>query len=284
MKRALLAVSTDTPDELLAPVEAALALELEVARVDLGRVSTASGAGALERLDRLVKAVVTLGEGGERRLQRELQAFGPDVAIALDPGAAAALVRERDRAARAVPVIAVVTELAPRPAWAVDADRYVAVDDEAAVALADHGVDGARVHVVGALPRHAWGRAGRADRAALRAKFKLPAGEPVALVFAARLGAETLAQVALQLSLLKKSPYVLFDAGDDTDAAAQLRRQVPPLGLKAKLFGQIADAPELWRAADVVLARPRPRAVHETLACGCASRSAASAAPLRARS
>ncbi|MGN6104204.1 MAG: hypothetical protein ACTHU0_03800, partial [Kofleriaceae bacterium] len=52
-----------------------------------------------------------------------------------------------------------------------------------------------------------------------------------------------------------------FDAAGDVDAAAVLRRQVPTLGLRAKLFGATADAALYWRAADVIVARPRPEVV-----------------------
>ena len=265
--RVLMALSSDTPFELVAPVEAALvALGLEVHRVDLGRITTGTGVGVI---DRVAKAL--LGEVEHRRLEREIAAFVPDVAVALDPGATAALVRERDRAgAHAAPVVAIVPELGPRPAWAVDADRYVAIDDEAAVALGELGVDGARVHVEGAIVKHAWAIAAREDRAVLRTRFKLPADEAVVLVEAGRLPAETLSQLALQLALLDGKPAVLFEAGDDAQVAAQLRRQVPPLGIRAKLFGDTADAPLLWRAADVVVARPRPRAIMTSLAVGAA--------------
>jgi UDP-N-acetylglucosamine:LPS N-acetylglucosamine transferase len=265
--RVLLALSSETPAEVATPVEAALtALDLEVHRVDLGRISGGTGVSVI---DRVAKAL--LGEVEHRRLEREIAAFLPDVAVALDPGAAAALVRERDRAgAHATPVVAIAAELAPRSSWAVDADRYVAIDDEAAVALGELGVDGARVVVCGAPTKHAFASAALEDRAALRARFKLPADEAVVLVEAARLPVETLSQLVLQLALLDGKPALLFEAGDDPQVAAQLRRQVPPLGLRAKLFGDTADAPLLWRAADVVVARPRTRAILQTLVTGAA--------------
>jgi UDP-N-acetylglucosamine:LPS N-acetylglucosamine transferase len=267
-RRALFATSHDTPVELIVPIEAALGLDLEVLRLDLGRVTV--GGGALERLDRLVQTVVTLGEGGERRLARELGAFAPDVLVAADAAAIHVLVRERERAARPAPVVAVVPELAPGAAWAVAADRWAALDDEAAVGLADLGVDGARVHVIGALARHPFAKAGTDPRASVRERFKLAQAGPVVLVVCAGLPAETIAQITLQLSLLARPPPVLFDVGDDAEIAAQLRRQVPPLGLRAKLFGPIADAPLLWRAADVVLGRSRPAVVLQALAVGAA--------------
>jgi hypothetical protein len=43
---------------------------------------------------------------------------------------------------------------------------------------------------------------------------------------------------------------------------------VPSLGLKAKLFGATGDAPLLWRAADVIVARPRAEVVSRVMLLG----------------
>src|SRR5438132_6142773 len=102
----------------------------------------------------------------------------PDAAIVFDPHAAVALTVARDQvpavAGLTTPVIAVVGELDPVPAWAqTDADRFVAIDELAAVALADAGVEGERILVVGALGERAFAEAGAQERAAVRARFKL---------------------------------------------------------------------------------------------------------------
>lgn len=263
-RRVLVALSAGAPPDVVAPVTAALLAEgLDIRRVDLGRIGTGS-----RTLDRVMHAI--LGEAEQRRLDREVAAFAPDVAVAFEPGAAAALVRLRDRRESPAPVVAVVPELAPRREWVVDADRYAALDDEAAVALADHGADGARVIVTGLPVARARVEAGREDRATLRARFKLPSDVPVVLVAAAGLARETLSQILIQLALFERRLYALFDAGDDADAAAHLRQKVPGLGLRGKLFGEIADAPLLWRAADLVIARPTPRTMLAALAAGCA--------------
>ena len=143
-----------------------------------------------------------------------------------------ALTVARDQATNPAPVIAVVGELEPVAAWAqTDADRFVAVDDLAAVALADAGVEGDRILITGAIGERVFADAGAQDRATIRARFKL-AGK-LALVEVAGMGAEVTGQLALQLSLLDGGDQVtfLFDAGSDVEAAAVLRRQVPTLGL-----------------------------------------------------
>jgi len=263
--KVLVVTSAGAPPPVVTPVLAALeAHGLVVRAIDVGRV----GARASGSAWKVVKAIV--GELAERRLARELAEHPPDVAVAFDPGSAGVLSAARDESEAPAPVVAVVPELEPNgEEWAVaGADRYLTVDDAAAVALADGGVDGARVLSVGPFCPLPYAQAGRETRAALRGRFKLPASGAVVLVEVAGLGYETTSQLALQLSLASAKAAYLFAAGDDADAATALRRQVPTLGLKAKLFGHTSDAPLLWRAADVVIARPRVQAVAKAMAVG----------------
>jgi hypothetical protein len=210
-----------------------------------------------------------LGEGAERRLRKELEASPPDAAVVFDPHSALALTVARDQVQNPAPVIAIVGELDPASEWAqTDADRFVAVDELAAVALADAGVEGERILVVGAIGERAFADAGRQDRGGLRTRFKLSG--KVALIEVSGLGPELTGQLALQLSLLEGGDAItwLFDAAGDVESAAVLRRQVPTLGLRGKLFGATADAAALWRAADIIVARPRPEVISRVLLLG----------------
>jgi len=264
----LIVTSSGAPSSAVVPVLAAIeAAGMRVRAIDVG----AAGGGGGGVADRVRRAL--LGEGAERRLRKELEMSPPDAAVVFDPHAALALTVARDQvpavAGSATPVIAVVGDLDPASAWAqTDADRFVAVDDLAAVALADAGVEGERILVVGAIGERAFAEAGTHDRAALRTRFKLSG--KVALIEVAGLGAEHTGQLSLQLSLLDGGDAItfLFDAGNDVEAAAVLRRQVPTLGLRGKLFGATADAALLWRAADVIVARPRPEVVARVLLAG----------------
>jgi hypothetical protein len=263
--RVLVVTSAGAPTAVVTPVLAALdAHGLRVRAIDVGRVGTRSSGAAW----RMLRAIV--GELAERRLLRELAAHPPDVALAFDPVSAAALSAARDQADGPAPVVAVVPELEPNgEEWAdVGADRFLTVDDHAAVALADGGVDGGRVLPVGPFCPLPYAEAGREDRSDLRARYKLPSSDPVVLVEVSGLGYETTSQLALQLSLTGQRASYLFAAGDDADAATALRRQVPTLGLRAKLFGHTSDAPLLWRTANVVVARPRPSIVARAMAVG----------------
>lgn len=263
----LVVTSAGASPEAVVPVLAAIeAAGMRVRAIDLG----GAGGGGSGVADRVRRAL--LGEGAERRLRRELEVSPPDAAVVFDPHAALALTVVRDQAQNPAPVVAVVGELEPAAAWAqTDADRFVAVDDLAAVALADAGVEGERILVVGAIGERAFAEAAGQDRAALRQRFKLGgAGQKIALVEVAGLGGEQTGQLALQLSLLDASDRItfLFDAAGDVDAAAVLRRQVPALGLRAKLFGATPDAALYWRAADAIIARPRPEVIARVLLLG----------------
>jgi hypothetical protein len=263
--KVLVVTSAGAPPPVVTPVLAALeAHGLVVRAIDVGRIGSRSSGTAWKML----RAVI--GELADRRLQRELEEHPPDVAVAFDPGTASVLSTARDESDAPAPVVAVVPELDPKgEEWSsAGADRFLTIDDAAAVALADGGVDGARVLPVGPFCPLPYAQAGREARAALRTRFKLPADARIVLVEVAGLGYETTSQLALQLSLSSARAAYLFAAGDDADAATALRRQVPALGLKAKLFGHTSDAPLFWRAAEVIVARPRTQAVAKVMAVG----------------
>src|SRR5262249_7832885 len=154
-------------------------------------------------------------------------------------------------------------------AWNVGADRLAVVDDDTAVALADLGVAGERILTVGPIVSQAIHEAAALPRADVRAEYKIP-DLPVVLVDSRDVPDEMLQTVTLQLSLLHEPVFALFDAAGSAGAAGWLRRNVPTLGLKGKLFGDTPSAPKLWRAADVVVARAAPRAMLAARALGAA--------------
>jgi UDP-N-acetylglucosamine:LPS N-acetylglucosamine transferase len=263
MMKVLIAASAAAPAEVVRPVTAALqAVDADVSTVDLGRIGDTSS-----RLGRVVKAFI--GEAEATRLVRELTARRPDVALAFDPGAAAALVLARDRRVSETAVVAVVPGFAVDKTWAVAADRFAAIDDEVAVALADLGVDGARVITVGPIVARAIHDAAGLRRADVRAEYKMP-DLPVVLVDAREMPDDMLQSVALQLSLTAEPIYIMFDAAGSASAAGWLRRNVPTLGIKGKLFGDTPNAAKLWRSADVVVGRPSARAMLQARALGAA--------------
>jgi UDP-N-acetylglucosamine:LPS N-acetylglucosamine transferase len=247
---------------VVTPIVAALeAVGAKLRAFDGGRVG-GTGSGAV---DWVVRAIS--GEVVERQLEREIESIRPDAVLCFEVGPALALCSLRKSAARPFPVLAVVPELSPSAAWGqCQADRFFVVDDEAAVTLEDSGVTGQNILPVGPIGEIAYAEAGGMERKTLRRRFKLSG--TVVLVEVDGLGHEESSQLALQLSLVESEITYLFAAGNDRDAAAALRAQVPVLGMRAKLFGDTDDAPLLWRCANAVVARPGVRAMTRASSVG----------------
>ena len=261
--RVLVVTSAGASQGAVTPVLAALeATDLNVRAIDLGR----AGGRSDGVLDWVIKPFAS--DFAERRLLSEMADTPPDVTVTFDPIATSALSAARDESSRPAPVVAVVSELEPINEWAAtDADRYLTIDDQAAVALADMGIDGARILPIGAVCELAFAAAGRLDKKSLREQFKLGKRQ-VVLLHVDGMGYELTSQIVLQLSLIETKALFLFDSGDDAQAATALRRQVPTLGLDAKLFGTTDDAPRLWRCADIIVAKPTDRAVARAYVLG----------------
>lgn len=261
--RVLLVTSAGASPDAVTPVLAALeATDLQVRAIDIGR----AGARSEGVLDWVVRPFAS--DFAERRLHHEMDERPPDVAVTFDPVTTNAMASARDEASRPTPVLAVVNELVPGSDWgATDADRYLTIDDTAAVALSDMGLDGERVMSMGPICELAFAAAGKTARDSLRSRFGLE-DQPVVLIHADGFGYELTSQVALQLSLINTRVQYLFDAGRDAEAATALRRQVPTLELDAKLFGETEDAPLLWRCADIIVARPSAASVARSMVLG----------------
>jgi hypothetical protein len=180
-----------------------------------------------------------------------------EVACVLDPEAPAV----------PPPRVALVEALAPGERWREAGERFAVVDERARSALVSLGVPEARVVVTGWPLSPVWKEAAAADREELRQRFGLTGTGPVVLVDTRELG-EQLGPVILQLSL---SPGIepLFDAPDEATTAV-LRSRCPAAGIRARRFGETPEAPLLWRAADLVVGRPRPQLVAQARAVGLA--------------
>ncbi len=260
--RALVVTSDSAPAEIVEPVCRAIEQGgMELCLVDVGRAGRRRGT-----FDRVLRSVV--GEIAERRLLRGLLTTPPEVTIAFDPASVVALSSARDDGQSLAPVVAVVPTLAPDAAWGgTDADRYLTVDDSTAVALSDMGIDGTRAIATGPIGSRRFADVTKLRRSELRDKFKLKTNT-VVLCSVEGFDYETTQQLALQLALAGRSMTTLFDCGTDAQAATALRRQVPTLDMRAKLFGRTDDAASLWRCANIVVSRPTPRAVFHALLLG----------------
>ncbi|MBI4511536.1 MAG: hypothetical protein HY698_18020 [Deltaproteobacteria bacterium] len=273
--RVLVLESRVTPTDLARSVSTALVgAEISVHRVDLG-----TRAGSVAQVARAL-----LGTSESQKLDRVIERVLPAVTVAFDPIAARILAWRRDQhlspfmqaSAPAVetvpggiaPVLAVVPDLDPGPEWVVDADRHAVVDDEAAVALAARGLDGARLIVTGPVASRSLAEVGRQPRDLARAHFSLAPEETVLLLDMTDVPHDVVPPLLLQLALDAEHVHAVFYVGKDKQAAQLLRKHVPMHGLRAKLLGELPDMHFMWRAADLILARPSARRVHDALAAG----------------
>ena len=258
-------------DSAAAPVEAvrsvAAALQASGAHVD--RLTVGHGG-------RVMRFLLALPD--RAKIERTVRELAPDVAVSFDPDSAEALVAARDAllegaaggtGAVPTPVVAVVPDLEPTDAWRVGADRFVVHDEAAAVTLASLGNDAARIGVMAPPVSLSRVQASSASRESLRQEFGLPADTPVVLVDASELDSDRLSLVAAQLAFASDAPMV-FDAGPEASHAQWLRRQIPAMGIRAKMFGRTDNAGRYWRAADIALIAPRAAAIHRAIAAGLA--------------
>lgn len=177
----------------------------------------------------------------------------------------------RGDADRVRPRLALVPELEPGADWLDAAERYAVVDEGAAATLIGRGVPVERVRVTGWPLLPSWGRAATADRGALRERFGLEHAARIVVVDTRGLDEDALGALLVQLSLLDELE-LLFDAPDE-GAAAVLRERCPRLGMRARRFDSTTagdDTPSFYRAADVVVGRPRPALVAQARLCGLA--------------
>lgn len=190
-----------------------------------------------------------------------------EVALACDPDGRAMLSTLPAEVAR----VAFVAAYGPGDDGAEgssDVDLWAVGHEAAARALGARGVAPESVVVTG-LPVPE-GFADPADRAAARQAVGLGAGDFV-LVVRTEVAADDLGPLLVQLTLLERRPWILFDVADDVAAAARLRAEVPRLALSARMFAAGPDAGRFTALADVVLGPADPFDVARTFACGAAA-------------
>lgn len=238
---------------------------LEVAGIAVRVLDVGALASGGSVADRLVGAL--RGEAAGRRIRRAVREHLPSVALALDPWAAMELSVARDQEQPSFPVVGVAPEMVIQSAWqTAEVDRLCVVDDEAAVLAQTLAIAGERIVVTGNIAPRRFVDAATQAKSAMKALHQL-AGH-VVLVDGALLAGRA-ADVLTQWSLGGSAEdwQWLFDAGANAETAAALRRAVPSIGLRGKLFGVTHDAPRFYRAADVVVTADEAT-VRKARACG----------------
>jgi hypothetical protein len=271
--RVLLCLAEDDPAAYAAGRALAGALESRGATVRTVDLRAALGPAPLRRVADLLGRVSgrtlsgALAAVGGSRFGAEIAAAPPDVVVALDPIAAAAALEWRRGGRIGAPVLGVCLDLEPAAWHGVDVDR-LAVADDLSAAEATGRAAGERVVVTGVPVAPEIGAAALEERAALRARFGFSAARRLVLLDARFLDHAELTAALLQVGLVASRTDVLFDAGDDAATAALLRAAAPVHALKARMFGDVPEAPLYWRAADLSVIGPAREPLARALALG----------------
>ncbi len=204
---------------------------------------------------RLEAAVVS--SMGWPPVEEALAGRKPRVVVAMDPVAAAAVDAWRAKGHLRAPLVGVVSSLWLDPAWASTAvDRLSVVDETQAEAALDQGLPAECLVPCGVPVCGGFSSIQPDDKEPLRKAFDLPVGRPVVLVVTDGLDSDQLTGALLQLGMVAENATLMFDVARDDEAADLLRRRAGLYGIKARMFGKVEEAGQLWAAADAVVARP----------------------------
>ena len=204
---------------------------------------------------RLEAAVVSAM--GWPAVEEALAGQRPRVVLAMDPAAAAAADSWRAKGLIRAPVVGVVSSLWLDPAWTRTAvDRLSVVDQQQAEEALEQGLPAECLVPSGMPVCGGFSSLQPDDKDALRKPFDLPVGRPVVLVVTDGLTDDQLTGALLQLAMVGEKASLMFDTARDEEAADLLRRRVGLYGIKARMFGKVEEAGQLWAAADTVVARP----------------------------
>ena len=204
---------------------------------------------------RLETAVVS--SMGWPAVEEALGGREPQAVVAMDPVAAAAADAWRARALLRAPVVGVVSSLWLDPAWARTAvDRLAVIDEAQGEAAMDQGLPAECLVPCGMTVCGGFSSIQPDDKEPLRKSFNLPPGRPVVLVVTDGMSSDQLTGALLQLGMVAEKATVMFDVARDDEAADLLRRRASLYGIKARMFGKVEEAGQLWAASDVVVARP----------------------------
>ena len=190
-------------------------------------------------------------------VEEALEGRQPRVVVAMDPITASAVDSWRAKGLLRAPLVGIVPGLWLDPAWARTAvDRLSVVDEVQAEAALDGGLPAECLVPCGVPVCGGFSSSQPDDKEPLRKAFDLPVGQPLVLVVTDGLNSDQLTGALLQLGMVAEKAALLFDVARDDEAADLLRRRANLYGIKARMFGKVDEAGQLWAAADVVVARP----------------------------
>lgn len=204
---------------------------------------------------RLEAAVVS--SMGWPAVEEAMDGRQPRVVVAMDAVTATAVDSWRARGLLRAPLVGVVSSLWLDPAWTRTAvDRLSVVDEVQAERALDLGLPAECLVPCGVPVCGGFSSLQPDDKEPLRKTFDLPVGRPVVLVVTDGLDSDQLTGALLQLGMVAEKAALMFDVARDDEAADLLRRRASLYGIKARMFGKVEEAGQLWAAADLVVARP----------------------------
>jgi processive 1,2-diacylglycerol beta-glucosyltransferase len=180
-------------------------------------------------------------------------------------GVMAAYKREFDPA---LPVLGIVTDFVVHPFWIYkNIDAYAVATPEIRATMIERGIDPAAIEVDGIPVDPRFGIGGE-DRAALRARLRLPPGGPVVLVMGGGLGLGPLATTVRGLARVGSHVTPVVIAGKNRALEERLREAARRDGTNVRVLGFVDNVPDWMRAADVLVTKPGGLTTSEALAAG----------------
>ena len=196
---------------------------------------------------------------------RQVKAFGPQLVIATEIGAAEMAALGKRDGCFSAPILAVQTDFQSEPPWVQrEIDFYCVGSEEAKSELIGWGVSPNRVLACGIPIDPAF--AFSYDRAELLKALGLAERHPVVLVMGGGMGPAPLDEIIRTLELCGTTLQVLAVTGHDHAMKSRVENLRGKLALDLRVLGWTDNVPELMAAADVLITKPGGLTTSEALA------------------
>ncbi|MGH2481174.1 MAG: MGDG synthase family glycosyltransferase, partial [Ktedonobacteraceae bacterium] len=167
-----------------------------------------------------------------------------------------------------IPFLTVVTDLVSvHSSWyAPGVDACIVPTEQARQLYLKHGLDAARVHVLGMPidPKFTQPMPGKAE---LQQRFELDPKLTTVLLVGGGDGAGGLREAVNAISQARLPVQVMVIAGRNKRLFVQLQHLRASLQVPLKVFGFVYTMPEMMHAADVLVTKAGPGTICEALAC-----------------
>lgn len=202
------------------------------------------------------------------RLDMFMQEFRPGAVICTHPFAAVAISAWKKRKQVKIPAITgVITDFTIHPFWPQsDLDGYFVSSPELAETMAETGVPGERIWVVGIPVGSRFGRT--LNRNLIKLKLGLDPHKTTVLVTGGGLGLGGLKEAVEALGTLETPIQIMAVTGLNPVLQQSLERVIRDLGNPVKVFSFVDNMADLMRASDIIVSKPGGITVAEALVTG----------------